>query len=313
MYPNYQQPPAPQGYAPQQQYGAPAPQGAYGIPQQPPAAFVVPQFVSPQIGTGDPTPSVRHLAGRACAFFNVKIGMGTKYGTQDQIEQATFDVLIAEGGPLAWGDDITKTLPPVLAVDRTPFEISGCLHSGGALKALKQIAGNPAAVLIGRVVRGTQSSKGQPPWLITPLGSDLDPYAAHAATVVEMVQALVTRRFTEGRPAADNPVPAPINGGPRKTTQQPAPAPQQQYAPQPAYAPAPPPGAYAPSMMQPAPQQQYATPAGVVQYAVPVQPAQQQPASPGAPLDAEGQQIPAGWPAELWAKLTPDQRAQMRG
>lgn len=280
MQPNY-------GYAQSATYGVPIPQPApptpdYGQPMAPAQqqAFTVPTFREPIIGSGLPTPGARQLNGRACAFFNVEIFMGPGYGAgAPQVEKVRADVLVLDGGPLAWGDDADRGLPPVLAVQQVPYEACGCIfNSSNFIKNLRSIDRSRGDVYLGRVVRGEKSSYGKLPWLITQLGSQLDPYAAHAPQVTAALRDLVTRRFAHGSTLPDNPVPIEINGGPRKDPQQAQPA----------------------APVQP-PMQQYAAPAGVVQYSAPVQPA--------APVD----QPAPGFTPEIWAALSPEQKAMFRG
>lgn len=311
--------PAPQQPHPLQPYAdaydgryAPAPAPAYAPQQQlaAPTHTPMPAFVDPT--SGGKTPSVRHLDGRLVACVATEYDPVAKGFEADKTaEQVTMTVVVLDGGPIHYGDDIKKGTPPTLRVDVTPVEFTGVLSSNtNIVKTMRKHftlspGANPqdarswtptGAIVLGRIIRSTF---GQLPWNLEVLPQG-DPGREVAA------------QFWGRRMAGQWVNPEPIEIGPGQQPQYSAPhqwpagaqpAPQPQYAgydPGPAVHTAaaapgyqqysPPPAAYAPQPYQQAPAQ-YAPAAP--QYA-PQAPSQPQYA-PAAPAPAP-QQAPSGDP-----------------
>ena len=123
--------------------------------QQPPAGA---QFADPTAAFGSPV-KVRHLEGRHCVFVPVGYNPAAKgmNPTDPPRPTVTADVLVLDGGPMEFGDDLQKNLPNTQKVT-VPYFASGLLIGNQEIvKALVESVGK--AIVLGRVVRGTQGNR----------------------------------------------------------------------------------------------------------------------------------------------------------
>lgn len=275
--------------APVQQ--VPAPQATYAPPQ-----FAEP----PRMGEGGAPLKIRELEGRACGIRPTAFTPANPQ-IKDDRDKITFDVLVLDGPtPLEYGASQgfqdNPAGPPCYALDSLPAEIKGVVNGNWEIvKACKAILDTaPGNVIPCRITRGTQGNR---PFLLTALGSPQDPQAADADRVRGMLGAayvaIGTGRWPDGSPYVA-PVPREINGGPRQKPTQQAGQPAQATYPPPA-----PTGQVVYPSMQPTYAQQPA------QY-----PGLPQPAPGSREAMLSGQEAPAGWNAQVWAGLAPEQRAQ---
>lgn len=276
-------------------------QPQYGYQPQPApvqqTTYAPPQFTDPSTGGEGGAPlKIREIEGRACGIRPVKFvpaTPGAMFMGAPQSDSIVIDVLVLDGPtPLQYGESRANDGtggPACYAIDQLPAEIKGVISNNSeVVKACKAVLDSaPGNVIPCRVVRGTQGNR---PFLLAALGSALDTAPADADRVRGMLGAayvaIGTGRWPDGSPYVA-PVPREINGGPRqKPTQQQTAA---QYPPQPTY---PPPA-----------------PVGQVVYP-PAGPPQPQHAPGSREAMLSGQEAPAGWNAQTWAGLAPEQRAQ---
>lgn len=118
---------------------------------------------------GGVRPRVADIAGRMVAFTPTALALnvpGIKAGTfQDRI---TTDVVVLDGGPLAFGGKPEKGIPHTLVIS-TPCEFTGMYVSQtNMVGALRGSVG--AGVVLGRIVQGTTNVAGNnPPWNLAPI------------------------------------------------------------------------------------------------------------------------------------------------
>jgi hypothetical protein len=232
-------------------------------------------------------------------------------------DRITAEVIVCDGGPLTFGAKIQPPAPPSHRVETPARFTSMWIQGVNMVKALLPLTGTGQAML-GEIKVGI-GTKGNPPLNIIPLNAG-DPRRDAAINIMAQV--------TAGQIAWPEPV---AIGGPAVyNPQQYAAAPQgypAQYIPAGAYAPAPTYGT-AGGPPQYVPQQGYAAPQMPAQYAQgpAYAPQQSAPPAPGpqvGQMPAQGtgpggmympQDVaPQGWPAEVWAQMTPQQKDQIRG
>lgn len=114
-------------------------------------------------------PRVADIAGRMVAFTPTALALnvpGVKPGElQDRI---TADVVVLDGGPLAFGGKPEKGIPHTLIIS-APCEFSGMYVSQTNLVGALRGSVN-AGVVLGRIVQGTTSKPGNnPPWNLAPI------------------------------------------------------------------------------------------------------------------------------------------------
>jgi len=118
---------------------------------------------------GGVRPRVADIAGRMVAFTPTALALsmpGIKPGTfQDRI---TTDVVVLDGGPLAFGGKPEKGAPHTLVIS-TPCEFTAMYVSQtNMVAALRGSVGS--GVVLGRIVQGTTNVAGNnPPWNLAPI------------------------------------------------------------------------------------------------------------------------------------------------
>lgn len=310
MYPNYQQP---QGYGQAAPYAQP-PQQQYTPPPAQPA--VATGIVDATNVTGGVNPFVRELVGRVVLIrplFVEKVPGRNAQPGEPLKDRITAEVIICDGGPLAFGAKVQPETPATHRVE-TPARFTSMWIQGiNMVKALLPLVGSGQAML-GEVKVGV-GTKGNPPYNIIPLNAG-DPRRDAAINIMAQV--------TAGQIAWPEPVA--ISGPPVYAPQTLATGYPAQYVPQQPYAMPPQyvvPTQYVPG--QPAPAQYAVPPVGYVGAQGPAY-APQQSASPapapGPQMPAQGagpggmympQDVaPQGWPAEVWAQMTQQQKDQIR-
>lgn len=121
-------------------------------------------------------PRLRDLYGRLLLIIPIKLetGIPNRLGKPgDTQDRMTADVIVLDGGPIAFGGkpeamppvphDKTATVPH--KTDRQYISSTG-LISQSRLALAKRAQGQPGMVL-GRLTKGAATEKGEPPWLLT--------------------------------------------------------------------------------------------------------------------------------------------------
>jgi hypothetical protein len=265
-------------------------QGHYGVP--PAAAPVAPSqftFIEPTFsgaGDGIPNPAPRHYVGRVVAITPHSIdenaqGVNAKPGDPPR-PSMTCDVIVLGDGVIQYGEDYQDRSSPYTMQAQLPCEFTNVLISNVNIvnEGRKNLG---RGVMLGRIVWGTAKGDNNRPLNFVRLGSDLDTHKHEADAARAMAQQYFAARMAG---TITNPVPQPINGGPKpKANGNGAPvAPQVgQWNVQP------PPSAV--------PQVQYAPP---------------QPVAPPAPAPVAQSLPPAppGWPEAAWANVVGQMGAQ---
>lgn len=268
----YAQPPQGYGqptYAPQAQQYAPQPVA------QSQFTFIEPTFTG--AGDGLPNPAPRHYVGRVVAITPRSIdetaqGVNAKPGDPPR-PAMTCDVIVLGDGAIQYGEDYQDRNSPYTMQAQTPCEFTNVLISNVNIvnEGRKNLG---LGVMLGRIVWGTAKGDNNRPLNFVRLGSDLDTHKHEADAARAMAQQYFAARMAG---TIANPIPQPINGGPKlKATN----------------------GNGAPPAV---PTQQYAPPAAVpqVQYAPPA-PAPQSVAAPAPP---QLPPAPPNWPADAWANV----------
>jgi hypothetical protein len=302
-YPQYGQPqaypmPAPSPYGPPAPGYPPAPpyppvsQPAgqpYGVPAGP-APFQMPTFVNPTAGgDGLPAPAMRALEGRVVAFNptahdpNAKMGNDIKPSVDATIIVSSIGDNGEDLGPLTYGDRLQASpagppRPVVARVSQFPAEFTIRNSNDQVVRSLIPLIPS-GGWMLAKVVRGTQGTKGNPPFL-------LEPVPDHHPARAQLADGFQQRHAS---PTALKRTPEPLNGGwevPGPGQQPAAPAGYPQAAP-------PPPGL--------PPQVNY----GSAPMAAPPPPQNTQTPPPGARQGADGgwYVAPPGWPDQAWMQI----------
>lgn len=214
-------PPAPNPYAPP---AAPAPNPYAQAPAAqpfapggavPPAQFVAPPAPVPAqaptaapMGGADPfsgpapqaprAPRFREMYGRLVLLIPRKLETGVvsrtftnQDGTPAIQDRLTADIIVLDGGPITYGGAPEKVPPiPHTMTENVPHRWPNAYISFGGIISQCRVAlskivteGRPGMVL-GRVTRGTEATKGEPPWLLSePTEADKAIARAYLATV----------------------------------------------------------------------------------------------------------------------------------
>lgn len=149
-------------------------------------------------GGGDSV-AMRNLDGRTVMLIVTGHNPNDTY-EGDPRPSITADLYVLDGGPLTYGDRVRPAVTPPTKSVSTPAYFVGVKLTGPVVDSAKAYVGTNQPVG-GRVVRGTKGQKGNPPWLLVNLGTELDPRRAEAGQLSEqLIDLLVAHRSRQWTP-----------------------------------------------------------------------------------------------------------------